>query len=69
MHRTIYRAFIAMGHGGCDQSGCAASPPPASGVVAPAVPPAAKEKSTTDHSQLEALKGPFKSGPRSPRPA
>ena len=40
-----------------------ASPAPASGVVAPAVVPAAKEKSTTDHSQLEALKGPFKSGP------
>ena len=63
MYKNIWRMFT----GGCMvvavSLAAQASPAPASGVVAPAIVPAAKEKSTTDHSQLEALKGPFKSGP------
>ena len=63
MYKKIWRMFT----GGCMVAAVSlaaqASPAPASGVVAPAIVPAAKEKSTTDHSQLEALKGPFKSGP------
>ncbi|MBP9736610.1 MAG: hypothetical protein KBD82_13345, partial [Rhodoferax sp.] len=47
----------------CTQASASASPPAPASLAAAAATTKPASKSTTDHSQLEALKGPFKSGP------
>jgi octaheme c-type cytochrome (tetrathionate reductase family) len=63
---THFRRLVGLGLlslAFCTQASASASPPASASLAATAATTKPASKSTTDHSQLEALKGPFKSGP------